>query len=126
MGIKGIVVKQLRNVLKVASGQEGAAFVDVSKKGINILDENGNILATVAFGASFALITLGVGVYALSVLIQLMNLSEGDLMYPALQQIPTIMVAAVGAVGLAIVLMCIGAGMLIFGQAMPGNRGGGY
>jgi hypothetical protein len=114
----------LRRLLEKATKIEGAAFVEVTKKGrINVLDENGNLLATIAFGASFALITMGVGIYALSVLFDLMNLSADDPLYAAQQQIPTIMVASIGAVGLGIVLMCIGAGMLIFGQSMPGGRG---
>jgi hypothetical protein len=124
MGIKEFAQKKLQSALKMATKREDAAFVEITKNRINVLDENGNILATVAFGASFALITLGVGIYALSTLINLMNLSETDMLYPAVQQLPLIMAAAIGAIGLAIVLMCIGAGMLIFGQAMPGSRGG--
>jgi hypothetical protein len=123
MSLKQKAIEQLRNIVAKATRTPGAAYVQVTRKGVNILDENGNILATVAFGASFALITLGVGIYALGTLIKLMNLSETDALYPAQQQLPMIMIAAIGAVGLAIVLMCIGAGMLIFGQSMPGNRG---
>jgi hypothetical protein len=96
--------------------------VEVTKNGVKLLDENGNLLAVIAFSASFSLITMGVGIYALSVVLNLANLSADDPLYAAMQQLPTIMIGAIGAVGLGIVLMCIGAGMLVFGQSMPGGR----
>jgi hypothetical protein len=88
-------------------------------------DEKANALQAVAYGSFSALITSGICVYILNELFEMMNLSEGDMMYEAINAIPGGVVTIVGVVILTCFIANISVALAIFGTSMPGSGAGG-
>jgi hypothetical protein len=89
------------------------------------VDPVANALQAVAYGSFSALITSGICVYILNELFEMMNLSEGDMMYEAINAIPGGVVTIVGVVILTCFIANISVALAIFGTSMPGSGGAG-
>jgi hypothetical protein len=87
-------------------------------------ESNGNAIAIMTFGAIFSLVILAVGIYAISQIIKVANLTETDPLYSAIQQIPGGVITIVGVVILAITISLIAVALAIFAQSMPGSMTG--
>lgn len=89
-------------------------------------DEKANALQAVAFGSFSALITSGICVYILNELFEMMNLSEGDMLYEAINAIPGGVVTIVGVVILTCFIANISVALAIFNTSQAGGAGGRY
>ena len=99
----------------------GASKVVIENGKVLFLDNKGNAIAIMTFGAVFSLVILAVGVYAISQVITVANISSTNPLYAAIQAIPGGVVTIVGVVILAIVISLIAVALAIFAQAMPGG-----
>jgi len=76
------------------------------------------------FGAIFSLVILAVGIYAISQVIKVANISADDPLYAAIAAIPGGVITIVGVVILAITISLIAVALAIFAQSMPGSMSG--
>ncbi len=88
-------------------------------------DKAANALQAVAYGTFSSLITAGICIYILNELLQMMNLTEGDLLYEAIAAIPGGVVTLIGVIILTCFIANISVALAIFGTSMPGQTVGG-
>jgi hypothetical protein len=81
-------------------------------------DARGNAMAAAAYGATFALLILAVGVYAINMVLKIANITVGDPLYDAISAIPGGVVTVVGVTILMISIVCIAIAMSVFGGSM--------
>lgn len=88
-------------------------------------DTYANALQAVAYGTFSALITAGICIYILNALLEMMNLSEGDMLYEAIAAIPGGVVTLIGVIILTCFIANISVALAIFSTSMPGGGAAG-